>query len=174
MDDPEYHRRRRDIESYLRMPRAIEKFCTHETGHRIYFKQIGLTTEPVGPTIKYDNGVWDSWCVAVKSPKPSRSQLADQRFLIKFTRGAVAGGVFVEFLLGLPEAQNGDPDDWTLFKTYCKTAQDLSSTHTYNSPTRRWRKARVKVRADLEKGVVDANEICRIRAEIEHGCFPVR
>lgn len=167
----EYTKRRDSIRRTLRNF-SIDEFCTHEAGHRIYFKQIGMTTEPIGPTIKYENGVWDYWVVSIAAPKLTNSQLVDYRFLVKFARAAVAGGVFLEVLRHVPRKDNGDPDDCEMFKVYMKKAQDLGSTHSYNNPPRRWTKARFKVAADLRTGVVSQVEIFLTTEEIKRKCFP--
>jgi hypothetical protein len=169
----EYKWRREEIEARLCLPNAIEVFSTHEAGHIIYFKLANLPAPILfGPTIEYDGKRFSHCTVGVKPPDLENNVgYFTGKFMIRLARAAVAGGVFLEALMGYSEKDNGDADDWDLFERYCKTVQRYDTTRDYNPP-KRWRKARAKVKRDLDTNIITMTEIQNAKAEFRAQVFP--
>jgi hypothetical protein len=169
-DSPEYLSRRRAIERSLQVPDRFDRTCTHETGHVIYFRRAGFTTfEYLGPKIFHDGRQFRYWVAYVSPSQLNGNILYTEELLLGLARGAAAGGVFLEVLLGCSAIDNGSGDDLMSFGMHCGRAQ--VQWRRPLSVQQRWIRARKEVKLDLENHVITPDEIDRTKAEVISKCF---
>jgi hypothetical protein len=142
----------KQIQQRLSVPTAIELVSIHEAGHAIYWEKLGLTPQPVGPTISYnaDFDTWGFYVATIPSPSPTTLK-ANYHNLLAIAKSWTAGGAFVRYLLKEDDA--GDKDDRYRFHRVCgilrETAQKQNKILCFNEQ-KIWDNAGTAVLNDLE------------------------
>jgi hypothetical protein len=170
LKDEEYLRRLRAIENSLRIPERFEKTCTHEAGHLIYFRRAGFADFVYcGPKIFHDGRQFVYWVAWVNPSAFNGNIFYSDELLRGIARGAAAGGVFLEVLLGCSVIDNGSGDDLMSFGVHCSRAQAQLSRPL--NVQERWNRARSEVKLDLENNIIRPDEVERAKAEVVQNCF---
>ncbi len=140
----------------LSQPRMIKIFCLHEAGHLSYFEPIRKIIGPdtpklkfVGPRIFY-NGLKSEFefnPAAIKTPFQECGLQYTDEIMDHITRGAVAGGIFLQELEHMPIG--GDSEDSVVFNTHFDLARGQNWMPT-RSKVRMWTDAQNEVRSNLQ------------------------
>ena len=140
----------------LSQPRMIKIFCLHEVGHLFYFEPIRPLIGPdtpklkfVGPTITYNSlkQNFEFMPAAIKTPFAECGLRYTDEVMDHVTRGAVAGGVFLEEFEHV--ANGGDDEDSFVLNMHFGLAREQGWTPK-RSKKKMWTDAQTEVRLHLQ------------------------
>jgi hypothetical protein len=159
----------------LSQRRKIKIFCLHEVGHLAYFEPIRKIIGPdtpelefLGPTISYNGfkNKFEFTPAAIKTPFEECGIPYSEEVMDHVTRGAVAGGVFLQELEHMEIG--GDSEDNTLFNTHFDLARGKGWVPT-RTRQRMWDDAQAEVRSNLQDELFKQLVLQRAaRLEVEH------